>query len=695
MIGSRSRCVTEIQRLRAVLGLFFLALAIPAAILVRQAHRQLQWESFHQYNVLAEELATRIDDHLRQLVDGEEARSLSDYAFLVVAGDPTANFVQRSVLSDFPVHSPIPGLLGYFQIDPNGQFSTPLLPPPTEEPATYGISDEEFERRIALQAQLRDVLSQNPMAAARYSSSEPDWALGAGAGMGDPAIAEHRPAPAIPSALPEPDTDESSSGPGPLAQQSVGAEPPPGETGLRRLHQRLSTERPSPPVPANSLPIRRPPFEKRAARRERSILLELQSRRLHQARSVPTPPPHVQVTIFESEIDPFEFYRNDASHFVLFRRVWRDGARTIQGALIDLEGFLTGLIEPEFRLTAVSRMSVLSVAHRGKVLAEFSGGDARPRPSLGDAWGGELLYRTRLSPPMSDLELIFTIQRLPAGPGSTMIGWLAGILSVVLCVGFYLMYRLGLRQIDVNRQQQDFVSAVSHELKTPLTSIRMYGEMLREGWVPEERRTRYYDFIFTESERLSRLISNVLQLARLTRGVLEVDLRPQSGAELLDAARARVATQIELAGFEVSARCDPDASRALVRIDADCFAQIAINLVDNALKFGAKANPRRVELHCGLHGGQTLVFSVRDYGPGVPRDRTRTIFRLFYRLENELTRETVGTGIGLALVDQLARAMNARVEVVNREPGAEFQLLLDTLPQDPPGTAGDIDPPAA
>ena len=74
-------------------------------------------------------------------------------------------------------------------------------------------------------------------------------------------------------------------------------------------------------------------------------------------------------------------------------------------------------------------------------------------------------------------------------------------------------------QLRLARQQQDFVSAVSHELKTPLTSIRMYGEMLKAGWADDAKKQTYYDYIHSESERLSRLIENVLQLARLTRSV--------------------------------------------------------------------------------------------------------------------------------------------------------------------------------
>ena len=105
---------------------------------------------------------------------------------------------------------------------------------------------------------------------------------------------------------------------------------------------------------------------------------------------------------------------------------------------------------------------------------------------------------------------------MPQGPGATVLGWVTFVLAMVFVGGFITLYRLGLSQINLARQQQDFVSAVSHELKTPLTSIRMYGEMLKEGWADDEKRQDYYDFIHDESERLTRMITNVLQLAKIT-----------------------------------------------------------------------------------------------------------------------------------------------------------------------------------
>ena len=109
------------------------------------------------------------------------------------------------------------------------------------------------------------------------------------------------------------------------------------------------------------------------------------------------------------------------------------------------------------------------------------------------------------------------------------------LLSLLIPGVLYGVYRLGGGQIELAQERSNFVSAVSHELKTPLTSIRMYGEILRAGWVESEDKKRsYYDFIFFESERLSRLIANVLHLARLTNNDSPLELRSYPPDRLLD-----------------------------------------------------------------------------------------------------------------------------------------------------------------
>jgi len=235
---------------------------------------------------------------------------------------------------------------------------------------------------------------------------------------------------------------------------------------------------------------------------------------------------------------------------------------------------------------------------------------------------------------------------------------------------------LGVSQINVARQQQEFVSAVSHELKTPLTSIRMYGEMLKEGWADEEKRQTYYEYIHLESERLTRLISNVLQLAKITRNEPSFNLRSTGVGELLGNVESKIANQVEGAGFELIFNRNDDTDQTSIMIDEDCFAQIIINLVDNAIKFSENAQHKVIEITSKLTADKQVLFAVRDFGPGVPKDQMKKIFQLFYRSESELTRETVGTGIGLAIVHQLTVAMNGKVDIINREPGAEFRVAF-------------------
>ena len=238
---------------------------------------------------------------------------------------------------------------------------------------------------------------------------------------------------------------------------------------------------------------------------------------------------------------------------------------------------------------------------------------------------------------------------------------------------------MGLSQISLVQQQQDFVSSVSHELKTPLTSIRMYGEMLKEGWASDEKKQQYYEFIHDESERLARLISNVLQLASLTRNEPPIEMKTVSVEELMMVIESKISGQVERAGFSLDIDCDPEIAGRMIVTDQDCFAQIIINLVDNAIKFSRGAAKNSIEIRCRSSGSDKIAVLVRDHGPGIARDQMRKIFDMFYRTESELTRETVGTGIGLAIVHRLGVTINAEIDVVNKDPGAEFRIVLPLL----------------
>jgi signal transduction histidine kinase len=675
-------------RLRIALGLLFLALAVPSAALIMQTQRQLKWEALHQQRELAVELAERIDRGLQRRVAIEDARSAADYAFLIAASDPGAP-LQRSPLAQLPLAADWPGLLGWFQVDPAGRFSTPLLP---EDADARGLAVDALAERRARRDALLDVLAENRLAE-RRRLTEPEAEPGP-----DPLAARRalrRPADSVGrtarTAISDADADIAAE----QAESFAAAAEP--EVTTTAAYRRPARDLPPPPAapaptaqfefdrlnkpepvaqraepPAGKLAERslqvaaEPPLPQRARRTEQSAVPDP----AQPASAGPAP-----VRIFESELDPFEFARLDSGHFVLFRRVWRNGERHVQGLLIEPQAFLRGTLGEAFSSSVLAASTDLAIAWQGEVIERVPGRAADAYLSASGALQGSLLHRSRLSAPLSGVELQWALRQLPPAPGATQLAWSGALLLGVLLAGFAMLYRLGLRQIRLARQQHDFIAAVSHELKTPLTSIRMYGELLRAGWAPEARRREYYDFIHDEAERLSRLIANVLQLARLERDELQFELKPYPATTLFDLIRSKVHGQIERAGFEVDFHFDPACAALETLADADALVQIMINLVDNALKFSARAPRQRLEIAVS-RSGRRLQFSVRDYGPGVPPALRRRVFELFFRGGNELTREASGTGIGLALVRQLAHGMRGEVEVVAGEPGAEFRLSL-------------------
>ena len=671
-------------RLRNFIALFFLALAVPTAVLIWQAYSQLKWEAFHQYRGVAEELTGRIDTRLNDMIRTSDARSFADYTFLVVTGDPSANFVQRSPLSAYPVSKDLPGVLGYFQVDTDGAFSTPILPPDGTDAASLGITADEYANRLKLAQDIQEVLADNrlvqsrPQAgmrrelassveAAAISLDEEKDTAGAlgGADRARQQVAEQEEV-AAPREYTQQvfdDVGERKNTIGKVSDLKLDAD-------LQAKSEELEGE--GAKEQSSDMAFAASPG--RFKRTEQIALPE--SVRLDE--NIPASNvaalSDLRISTFEGEIDPFELRLLDSGHIVLFRKVWRDGERYIQGLLLDQEAFIQNAIGTNFRETALSTMSNLIIAYEDDVIHTFNGRMNSSYSTAYESLDGTLLYRSRLTAPLNSLELIFSINHLPPGAGAGVLAWVTLILAVVFVGGFVLLYRLGLSQIKLARQQQDFVSAVSHELKTPLTSIRMYGEMLKEGWADEEKRQSYYEFIHDESERLSKLITNVLQLAKITRNDPQFDLKPKKVGELMSNTQSKISNQVERAGFELHVARDDVVDKATIDMDEDCFAQIIINLVDNAIKFSRDAEKKVIEIGSRLTGDNHIVFSVRDYGPGVPRDQMKKIFELFYRSESELTRETVGTGIGLAIVHQLALAMNGTVDLINAEPGAEFQV---------------------
>jgi two-component system phosphate regulon sensor histidine kinase PhoR len=692
------------RRLRLALALFFVALVVPGGLLIARAFGQVQWQQFHHFRTLAEQLAGGVERELDEVVRREEARRFDDYAFDTAGGEP-------SPLAVYPPPPGLPGLIGYFQVDRDGHFSSPLLPPPRGRDR-LDLADSAARRD--LDARLRTILER------AVAASEPSWTAAAPlvAADADGAAVAAAAAPAYAENLFE--RLSQAEGARQAVSKSLGnvadlaldarreaksravesdaAAPAPEAPRARRKEQVALLEAPASrqsmraaaTAGASSPGVSSAPRDdamaasEAAAFADETFMAEAEfgpasapfAPRADVAAAPPRPAaPQPRVRLFESELDPMSLLALDDDHFVLYRNAWRDGARYIQGAVIERAAFLDALAARAWRGSALATMSEFVVAWHGEVLSVASAEGGRSYASA-RALSGELLYRARLSAPFAGFELIYSVESLPLGAGARYLAWVGLAMLVVVVAGLVAVDRFGRGHLRLVRQQQDFVSAVSHELKTPLTSIRMYSEMLRNGWGDSAKRETYYGYIHDESERLSRLIGNVLQLARITRGQLRLERRAVAVGALLERLGPRLASQLETAGFELVTTVEPAVRAATVEIDEDALLQCLINLVDNAIKFTPAGAPRRVELTCARDAAGGLTLGVRDFGAGVPRAQMRRIFELFYRGENELTRETVGTGIGLALVRELMQGQGGRVDVANRAPGAEFMLLL-------------------
>ncbi|MBK7641735.1 MAG: HAMP domain-containing histidine kinase [Planctomycetes bacterium] len=260
----------------------------------------------------------------------------------------------------------------------------------------------------------------------------------------------------------------------------------------------------------------------------------------------------------------------------------------------------------------------------------------------------------------------------------------AGMLVLSLGTGLVLLFRSVQRDLDSARRTENFVSAVTHELRTPLSAIKLYGEMLAEGWVSDDnKRMEYYRRILRESTRLETLVERVLHKGQLTRNELE----PEPG----DLVRA-IEPLVPL--LEVGEGPDPardltfelPTGLPLVMLHTECVRSIVTNLVENARKYAPVdlANPASepIRVRVALFEREVRL-EVLDRGPGIPLEERSRIFQAFYRIGNEQTRASKGTGLGLHLVALQAEAMGAKVEALEREGGGTLFRVTFELAEEP------------
>ena len=248
-------------------------------------------------------------------------------------------------------------------------------------------------------------------------------------------------------------------------------------------------------------------------------------------------------------------------------------------------------------------------------------------------------------------------------------------LVVVLAAGLAFTARAASREVELSRLRSDFVANVTHELKTPLALIRMYGETLESGLVDDEvERQEFFAIIRRESERLTHLINNVLDFGKIDSGAKVYSLARE---DIVAVVRESVeAYRYFFDRLEAEVETDLPDAPIYLPLDRDAIAQSLVNLLHNALKYGGEGKYVRISVHA--EDGDVMV-SVADHGVGIPEAELALIFDKYHRVEDNGCEKAPGSGLGLAIVKHAVEGHSGRVEVqstVGR--GSTFTLRLPT-----------------
>ncbi len=311
------------------------------------------------------------------------------------------------------------------------------------------------------------------------------------------------------------------------------------------------------------------------------------------------------------------------------------------------------------------------------------------RAAMEDA-GGQMLAGDRggmqeqVSKSHRETGLPWTIRVSPVDTAQSQAEWKTrrnlfgagfGLMGLVIAAATYLAFRAVHRELGVARLQSDFVSAVSHEFRTPLAAMRHLAEMLEENGAPQDRLPQYYRALARETRRLHGMVESLLDFRLMEAGRRTYHMEETNAAELvrrvMDEFRDRPDGGTRLA---FNAQQDP----FVIRADQEAIALALRNLVDNALKYSPQYSPVAISV---IRRGDLAGISVEDQGPGISKEEQRPIFRKFVRGEAARAGNVKGTGIGLAMADQIVKAHGGSLELASQlGHGSRFTILLPAQP---------------
>lgn len=364
----------------------------------------------------------------------------------------------------------------------------------------------------------------------------------------------------------------------------------------------------------------------------------------------------------------YSWYWNAELHHIYWQR---DGKNRLWGFELDparLKSDLIGVLPASGgKSDALARTRIRLLDGNGIVVYQWGGFEPPEK--------AQSLAMLPMSPPLASWKLEYYSDGLTGASAAGRFQMLAGLLVLAIALAglAWYLYREQTRQLREAAERVNFVNQVSHELKTPLTNIRMYAELLEDQLAEtEEKPRRYLGVIIAESQRLSRLIANVLNFARDQKEKLKVQPAPGCCDEVVQRCLEAFAPALSAKGVDI--RLDARAPER-VQVDAEALEQILNNLFSNVEKYGAAGGILQVATRFSANN---TVITVRDFGPGIPEREQERVFQPFYRVSSKLSDGVAGTGIGLGIARKLARLHGGDLVLRPCEQGACFEVRLAT-----------------
>ncbi len=645
------------KRLKLLIIIFSVCLSVPLAFFVLQTYRGLEQEEEATLRYFAEALFDEMEQSLAVVVQREEGRAIDEYNYLMSPEDRSKESTgrSRSPLSNLPQDNFI---LGYFQNNPNGSFQTPTVESGKVVQADRRVLVDQLknanlsfnQKRVTVTDEITPapskVLAETKKKrrdgfADKYLDTSRAQEPKAYLGQKEKRVEKITAGQALNIAKQE--------------QVQPQALPHPAEEEKDNISS-LSAARPR-TVTAPTLTKAQVAQETYREESEDYIQPSAVSGELESEN-------------FQVEVAPLQsVFINDDQIFI-FRRIMINNQIYRQGFILKVGTFLSHLANTYFNPQPMAGYTNLrlTVIDQGRETRRIEAGVSTRGPNF-------VLNRSFPSP-FSFLNATLTCDQIPRSTGRRTLTIMIIVLAVIVLIGLFAIYQSTRTIVDLSERRSQFVSSVTHELKTPLTNIRMYIEMLEQGIArDQEREQEYFHILDSEGARLSRLINNVLELSKLEKRQRHIDLQTGTLQEVIKEVQSVMREKLRQEGFILKVESE---NPRPFNYDREVMIQVLINLIENSMKFGKSAAKRQITIR--IQGAEdTVNIRVSDTGPGIPRHALKKVFNDFYRVENSLTRSTRGTGIGLALVKKFVGLMGGTVTAENNEgPGCTITISLPT-----------------